>query len=256
MYLGGNNMIKLGVNIDHVATLRQARLAEEPNLVRAAVLCEMAGADGITIHLREDRRHIQDADVRLIKQVVSTRLNLEMAVDEEIVQIALEVEPDMVTLVPEKREELTTEGGLNILDEEIAKRVKDVTTRLNEKGIVVSLFVDPKPGIMKVSKQIGATYIEIHTGAYSEAKGPKEVKEELAKIKEAVQSARVLGLKVNAGHGLDYKNVAEVAKIAEIEELNIGHSIISKSIFDGIENAVILMKDLMVEARRHAKHKA
>lgn len=240
--------MKLGVNIDHVATLRQARLAKEPDLVRAAVLAEKAGADGITIHLREDRRHIQDKDVRILREVVTTRLNLEMATSEDVIQVALEVIPDMVTLVPEKREELTTEGGLNIADPVVKAKTKNAIERLHEKGIEVSLFVDPKSEIMKIAKEIGAEYVEIHTGKYADAENEAERKEELKNIEDAFKAAKALKLKVNAGHGLDYKNVKDIAKINEIIELNIGFSIIARSVFVGIEKAVSEMKDAMKNA--------
>ncbi len=242
-------MIKLGVNIDHIATVRQARLAKEPDMVRAAVLAEMNGADGITIHLREDRRHIQDNDLVVLRQIITTRLNLEMAADNDVVGLALKVLPDMATLVPENRRELTTEGGLNILDKEVHKKTEKTILKLKEKGIIVSLFVDPQPEVMKVAREMGAEYIEIHTGAYSEAKNTKDRKKELQKIVEAVKSAKAMGLSVNAGHGLDYENVREIAAIKEIEELNIGHSIIAKSLFVGLPEAVKEMKELIVNAR-------
>lgn len=242
--------MKLGVNIDHVATLRQARLAKEPNLVRAAVLAELAGAEGITIHLREDRRHIQDADVRLMRQVITTRLNLEMATSAEIIDLALEVVPDMITLVPEKREELTTEGGLNILDEKIRENTKNAIERLKSKEIEISLFVDPKIEVMKVAKDIGADFVEIHTGKYSDAINEIERKEELRSIEEATRAAKALGLKVNAGHGLDYRNVGAVAKIKDIVELNIGHAIVARSIFVGFQEAVREMKELIDNANK------
>ncbi len=240
--------MKLGVNIDHVATLRQARLAKEPDLVRAAVLCEKAGADGITIHLREDRRHIQDNDVRILRQVITTSLNLEMATSNDIVDLALEMVPDMITLVPEKREELTTEGGLNILEEGVKENTRKAIEKLKEKNIPISLFVDPKREVMKVAKEIGADYVEIHTGKYADALSESERKEELKNIEDAVKAARALNLKVNAGHGLDYKNVDDIAKIKDIIELNIGHSIVSRSIFVGIEKAVEEMKELIKNA--------
>ena len=242
--------MKLGVNIDHVATLRQARLAKEPNLVRAAVLAEMAGAEGITIHLREDRRHIQDADVRLLRQVITTRLNLEMATSSEIVDLALEVVPDMITLVPEKRQELTTEGGLNILDAATRENTAKAIERLKAKEIEISLFVDANVEIMKIAKDIGADYVEIHTGKYSDAINEIERKEELKYIEDATRAAKALGLKVNAGHGLDYKNVAAVAKIKDIVELNIGHSIVARSVFVGLEQAVREMKALIDNANK------
>lgn len=242
--------MKLGVNIDHVATLRQARLAKEPNLVRAAVLAELAGAEGITIHLREDRRHIQDADVRLLRQVVTTRLNLEMATSPEIIDLALEVVPDMITLVPEKREELTTEGGLNILDPTVRENTQRAIEKLKSKDIEISLFVDPRVEVMKVAKDIGADFVEIHTGKYSDAINEIERKEELRHIEDATRGAKALGLKVNAGHGLDYRNVGPVAKIKDIVELNIGHAIVARSIFVGFQEAVREMKELMDNANK------
>lgn len=242
--------MKLGVNIDHVATLRQARLAKEPNLVRAAVLAEMAGAEGITIHLREDRRHIQDADVILLRQVITTRLNLEMATSTEIVDLALEVVPDMITLVPEKRQELTTEGGLNILDATVRQNTAKAIERLKSKDIEISLFVDPSVEVMKTAKDIGADYVEIHTGKYSDAINEIERREELKNIEDATRAAKALGLKVNAGHGLDYKNVSAVAKIKDIVELNIGHSIVARSVFVGLEQAVREMKALIDNANK------
>lgn len=242
--------MKLGVNIDHVATLRQARLAKEPNLVRAAVLAEMAGAEGITIHLREDRRHIQDADVRLLRQVITTRLNLEMATSSEIIDLALEVVPDMITLVPEKRQELTTEGGLNILDPSIKENTASAIKKLKSKNIVISLFVDANLDVMKTSKEIGADFVEIHTGKYSDAVTEEERLAELKNIENATKFAVELGLKVNAGHGLDYKNVTDVAKIKDIIELNIGHSIVAKSVFVGLEAAVSEMKALIDNANK------
>ncbi len=240
--------MKLGVNIDHVATLRQARLAKEPDLVRAAVLAEKAGADGITIHLREDRRHIQDRDVRVLRQIITSRLNLEMATSDDIVEIALEVLPEMVTLVPEKREELTTEGGLNIADKSIRVKTEEVIKKLKEAGIEVSLFLDSNPEIMKLAKDMGADYIEIHTGSYADAETEEEVEKEFLAIKATMEAAIKAGLRVNAGHGLDYKNTARIAQLKGIEELNIGHSIVAKSIFNGIEEAVKEMKDIIKNA--------
>ncbi|MGM0508766.1 MAG: pyridoxine 5'-phosphate synthase [Fusobacteriota bacterium] len=240
--------MKLGVNIDHVATVRQARLASEPNVIKAAILAEMGGADGITVHLRKDRRHIQDDDVRTLEQAISTNLNFEMSLDTEIVNIALQVQPYMCTIVPEGREELTTEGGLDISNDEIRKNTELVIKRLKNRGIKVSLFLDPKTDIMKTAKEIGADYVEIHTGNYSDAEDLKEQEEELTRVKEAVKAAKVLNLKVNAGHGLDYKNIEEIAKIEGIEEVNIGHSIVGKAIFVGMENAVRQMKEAINNA--------
>ena len=229
-------MAKLGVNVDHVATLRQARRVSEPDPVTAAALAELAGADGITVHLREDRRHIQDRDVVLLRQTVKTRLNLEMAATDEMVTIALEVLPDSVTLVPEKREELTTEGGLDVrLHQQVVARQ---VARLRQRGVAVSLFVDPDPDQLRAARQAGADFVEIHTGAYCEAKAPQTRGSELAKIESAVRGARELGLGVNAGHGLDYRNIREVVALGGIEEYNIGHSIVSRALLVGMERAV------------------
>ena len=245
-------MIKLGVNIDHVATLRQARLAIEPNLIRAAVLSEMYGADGITIHLREDRRHIQDNDLIIIRKAITKKLNLELATENNnVLALALDVVPDMATLVPETREEVTTEGGLNVENKTVRLKTENAIEKLKNKGVTISLFVDPKPEVMKIAKELGAEYIEIHTGAYSEAKNCKIRKVELQKIIEAVKSARAMGLNVNAGHGLNYDNVTEIAAIKEIEELNIGHSIVARSVFVGLPAAVKEMKELMINARKN-----
>lgn len=246
-------MIKLGVNIDHVATLRQARLSKEPNVVRAAVIAEMAGADGITVHLREDRRHIQDRDVTTLRDVITTRLNLEMATSEDIIKLAVHTKPDMVTLVPEKRQELTTEGGLNLMDEKVKQNVKNTIYKLKEAGITVSLFLDPKIDMMKIAREINADYVEIHTGRYADALTKESIKNELDSVIEAVRSAKVMGLGVNAGHGLNYENVMKIAKIKEIEELNIGHSIVARALFCGFEKAVNEMKHLMIAARRELK---
>lgn len=236
-------MPKLNVNIDHVATVRQARGGYEPDPVLAAYLSELAGAQGIVVHLREDRRHIQDRDLRVLRQTVKTKLNMEMAPTEEMVKIACDVKPDMVTLVPEKREELTTEGGLDV--EKNLKAVTETVKALRANGIYVSLFVDPDLTQMKASKKTGAEMVEIHTGAYAEAKVESHRIRELKKIQKAAKKALVLGLIVAAGHGLDYINVGRVAEIKEIEELNIGHSIISRSVIVGVERAVREMKELL-----------
>jgi len=233
---------RLSVNIDHIATIRQARKGVEPDPVAAAVLAELAGADGIIAHLREDRRHVQDRDLRMLREVVQTRLNMEMAATEEMQRIALEVKPDLTTLVPEKREELTTEGGL-----EVASRIdkmKAFITRLQQGGIIVSLFVDPDDKQIAASKKAGADWVEIHTGAYANAKTGKIRSAELEKIVAAAQLAASLGLRVGAGHGLNYVNVRQIAAIPEIEELNIGHSIIARSALVGIDRAVREMIEL------------
>jgi len=236
-------MANLGVNIDHVATIRQARGGTEPDPVAAAALAELGGADGITIHLREDRRHIQDRDLRLLRQTVKSKLNLEMAATDEMVRIALEVKPDMCTLVPEKRQELTTEGGLDVRmnQEKIAESIE----RLQDGGLIVSLFVDPDPDQIKASSKTGADFIEIHTGTFAEAKGWKAQQEELQKIENGIKLAAKLGLGVNAGHGLNYTNIKKIASLGGIEEFNIGHSIISRAVFVGLERAVREMVDLV-----------
>ncbi len=231
-------MIRLGVNIDHIATLRQARMTTEPSPVDAAQICERAGADSIVAHLREDRRHIQDMDMRLIKKNISINLNMEMAATPEIIDIACSLKPYQSTLVPEKRQEVTTEGGLDIISNKSLLR-KSVLS-LKKSGILVSLFVEPSYEQIKASKEVGADAVEIHTGKYANTQGEEQVLE-LGKIIEAANSAHVLGLKVYAGHGLNYENVKSVVSVPFIEELNIGHSIISRAIFVGLENAVIEM---------------
>jgi pyridoxine 5-phosphate synthase len=242
-------MIHLGVNIDHVATLRQARRTTEPDPVHAAALAELGGADGITVHLREDRRHIQDRDVRLLRETVLTRLNLEMGMAEEIVRIALELRPDQVTLVPEKRAEVTTEGGLDVAG--APGRTAGVVRRFREAGIRVSLFIDPEEAQIAAAAETGAPCIEIHTGAYANAWPDREREaSELAGIIRAVEQARAAGLDVNAGHGLTYRNIGPAAAVRGIEEYNIGHSIISRAVLTGLREAVTEMKRLMIEARR------
>lgn len=235
----------LGVNIDHVATLRQARRGQEPSVLDAALIAEKAGADLITIHLREDRRHIQDEDVDQIKERTSIPLNFEMSLVEEIVLKAISIKPYKVTLVPEKREEITTEGGLNVAI--YRTRLIEVIQRLKESGIIVSLFVDPNLDVIKDSKDVGADAIEIHTGQYSNAKG-KLLNVELDKIREAVQYADSIGLEVHAGHGLNYQNVSNIVKIPKLVELNIGHSIISRALFVGLNQAIREMKTLLVNS--------
>lgn len=236
-------MARLGVNIDHVATIRQARGGAEPDPVVAAAIAELAGADGITIHLREDRRHIQDRDLKLLRQTVKTRLNLEMAASEEMVGIALSVKPDMCTLVPEKRQELTTEGGLDVrLNLDPLTKAVD---RLQDGGIMVSLFIDPDPDQVKAASKVGADYVEIHTGAFAGAKDWQNEEQELRKIENAIKLAAKLGLGVNAGHGLNYSNIRKVAALGGIVEFNIGHSIISKAVLIGLDRAVRDMVDLV-----------
>lgn len=230
-------MAGLMVNVDHVATVRQARGGSEPDPVIAAALAELAGCDGIIVHLREDRRHIQDRDLELLKKTVKTKLNLEMAAVPEMVRIAQKIKPDIATLVPEKRRELTTEGGLNVLAN--TKSVKRVVKELQKAGIIVSLFIDPNLKQVEASKEeIGADYIEIHTGAFSEAKNLAQEESELHKLIEAVEEASRLGLGINAGHGLDYHNIKKVISIEEIEEFSIGHSIIARAVMVGMEQAV------------------
>jgi len=229
-------MSRLGVNIDHVATVRQARGVMYPDPVTAAGIVELAGADGIVCHLREDRRHIQDRDLRLLREIIQTRLNLEMAATEEMIRIALETKPNIVTLVPEKREELTTEGGLNVIKS--FQPLKKAIQRLQKGGIPVSLFVDPRKDQIKASEGVGANAIEIHTGHYCDAKTQSEADEELKNILDAVGEASRCNLQVAAGHGLNYVNVSRIAEIKEIEELNIGHSIIARAILVGLDRAV------------------
>jgi pyridoxine 5-phosphate synthase len=229
-------MPKLNVNVDHVATIRQARGSNEPDPVFAAYLAELAGAHGIVAHLREDRRHIQDRDLYVMRETVKTKLNMEMAATNEMVTIAVEVMPDMVTLVPEKREELTTEGGLDVAGNK--KSISKAVDRLKEKGIFVSLFIDPDEKQITASDDIGADMVEIHTGAYAEAENEIKIENELKKVESSVTIALDYGLRVAAGHGLDYQNIEPIAWIEEIEELNIGHSIISRAIIVGIEEAV------------------
>ncbi len=236
-------MPKLGVNIDHVATLRQARLSKEPDPIAAAVMVELAGAEGITVHLREDRRHIQDRDVFLLKETIKTRLNLEMAAIDEMVKIACKLKPDTVCLVPEKRKELTTEGGLNVC---INKNyLKKVVSILQRKGIMVSLFIDPDFQQIKAAQEIKAHCVELHTGRYAEAKEERTRAKQLKQLRLAGDLAIKLGLRLNAGHGLDYKNVIPVAQIGGIEDLNIGHSIIARAILVGLYQAVKEMKSLI-----------
>lgn len=236
-------MVKLGVNVDHIATIRQARGVAEPDPVAAAVLAELAGADGITVHLREDRRHIQDRDVEILRQTVKTRLNLEMAMTDEMVAIALKTIPDSVTLVPEGRHELTTEGGLDV--NLLQATLKQKIALLKQAGIVVSLFIEPDLDQVRASHKVGADYIEIHTGTYCEVRTPAERREQLRRIELAVSAAKKLGLGVNAGHGLDYRNIAPVAALSGIEEFNIGHSIVARAVLVGMERAVREMVQLL-----------
>ncbi len=238
---------RLAVNVDHIATIRQARGGAEPDPVTAALLAEVAGASGVIVHLREDRRHIQDRDVRLLREVVKTSLNLEMAATDEMVKIALEVLPDLATLVPERRKELTTEGGLDVAGRE--ERVGGVVRALTQGGIKVSLFIDPVPEQVEASKRTGAPCVEIHTGRYADAGTESDRQAALLKIMEASRLGRSLGLQVAAGHGLNYRNVGPVAVIPEVEELNIGHSIVARATLVGIDRAVREMLELIQDVR-------
>lgn len=238
----------LGVNIDHVATLRNARGTTYPDPMQAAFVAEQAGADGITVHLREDRRHITDRDVRLLRQTLQTRMNLEMAVTEEMLMIACELRPHFCCLVPEKRQEVTTEGGLDVVGQ--LPRITSATARLHEAGIPVSLFIDPERAQIDATVTVGTPYIEIHTGAYADAQEDTLREQEWARIRDAAVYATSKGLKVNAGHGLTYHNVQAIAALPEIHELNIGHAIISLAVISGLAKAVAKMKALLREARR------
>lgn len=241
------NPILLGVNIDHVATLRQARGTCYPDILQAALVAEQAGADGITAHLREDRRHIQDKDIYLLKQNIHTRLNFEMAVTDEMLAIACDVKPFACCLVPEKRAELTTEGGLNVIDN--LENLKKACAKLADAEIEVSLFIDPEEAQIDAAVKAGAPVIELHTGAYADAKNRIEQLAELARIQQAAKYAHSLGLQVNAGHGLHFHNVQAICAIPEIVELNIGHSIIAQAIFSGLGQTVAELKTLMQQAR-------
>lgn len=229
-------MPHLAVNVDHVATIRQARGIDEPDPVAAAAICEMAGAKGIVVHLREDRRHIQDRDVRILRETVKTKLNLEMGAAKEIINFALEIKPDLVTLVPEKREELTTEGGLDVNSQK--KKLAKTIAKMIKAEIPVSLFVDPDSTQIKAAKEIGATFVELHTGRYADALDETEQFEEFELIRSSAEEAHLLGLRVNAGHGLNYVNTAPIAAIDPIEELSIGHAIVSRAVFSGLDLAV------------------
>ncbi|MEY4186473.1 MAG: Pyridoxine 5-phosphate synthase [Planctomycetota bacterium] len=236
-------MALLGVNIDHVATIRQARRASEPDPVQAAVLAELGGADSITIHLREDRRHIQDRDVRLLRETVRLRLNLEMAVSDEITRIALQTLPDQATLVPERREEVTTEGGLDVITH--AQRISQCAAQLTGAGILVSLFIDPDVQQVRKTVELNIPAVELHTGAWAEARTPAARAAELDRLREAGLYAVSQGLMLNMGHGLTYDNVRPVARLHGVHELNIGHSIISRAVLVGLERAVREMKQLV-----------
>ena len=237
-------MLRLGVNIDHVATIRQARGGREPDPVWAAVEAELGGADGITIHLREDRRHIQDRDLRILRDTVQTRLNLELAVDPAIISLALAVRPDQVTFVPERREELTTEGGLDVVQHRA--RVAEAVGRCRDAGLAVSLFIDPRRDQVEVAREVGAEAVELHTGRYADATDEASARRELAALVAASRAVVDLGMNLHAGHGLNYQNVRAVAQIPGMLELNIGHSIVARAIFHGMQTAVARMKAAML----------
>jgi len=241
-------MIKLGVNIDHVATIREARKGKEPDPIWAGALAELAGADIITIHLREDRRHIHDRDLRLLKETIQTKLNLEMAATPEIVGIALEVCPEKVTLVPEKREEVTTEGGLDVRGNLSA--LKETVKRFQDAGILVSFFIDPVEDQLMASLEAGAQFVELHTGSYANSVGEEAVNRELDKLMIAADRGRELGLRINAGHGLNYLNVKPILSLPNLEELHIGHSIISRAVFVGLDRAVREMAAIICSSQK------
>ena len=241
-------MARLGVNIDHIATLRQVRQARYPDPVTAASIAELAGADNITCHLREDRRHIQDRDVKLLREVVQTHLNLEIAATQEMIRFALELKPQVVTLVPEKRQELTTEGGLDLISQ--SETIGKAIVLLREVGIKVSLFVNPDLDSIKLSHRLGAQVVEIHTGRYADADGHNEVQRELSRVQEAVAFATKLRLSVHAGHGLHYQNIETMASIEQIESFQIGHSIVARAVLVGFEQAVREMKSLIAKVRK------
>ncbi len=238
-------MIRLGVNVDHVATVRQARRTVEPDPVAAAIIAELAGADQITVHLREDRRHIQDRDLAVLRKTVQTQLNLEMALNDEIIRIAVETGPEQCTLVPEKREEVTTEGGLDV--QGLMDKLTPAVARLKQAGIRVSLFVDPEAELMKLCADSGADAVELHTGAYANVRGEKAIEAELEKLQKTSAAAADVDLKVFAGHGLNYINTPPVVAITQVEEVNIGHSIISRAVLVGLDLAVREMKALLAD---------
>ena len=235
--------MKLSVNVDHVATLREARGENEPDPIIAAGICELAGAEGIVCHLREDRRHINDRDVKLLREIVKTKLDLEMAATEEMVRIAMDIRPEIVTIVPEKRQELTTEGGLNISSDK--NRFQNIITELHSKDILVSLFIDPEPMNVDLTIELNADIIEIHTGRYANMISEKDQIAELSKIANVARMASELGLIVTGGHGLNYTNVFSLLNISEIREVSIGHSIISRAVFTGLQKAVVDMLNIL-----------
>ncbi len=243
-------MNKLGVNIDHVATVRQARGADEPDPVWAAVQAELGGADGITIHLREDRRHITDRDAELLKQTVASKLNLEMAIAPEIVKIAVRLKPDQCTLVPERRQELTTEGGLNVT--RLKRRIKPVVTRLRRAGCLLSAFIEPDETQLRASAECGFDAVELWTGEYAHAKDDAAFSQALDRLVRAVETGWKLGLDVHAGHGLTYRNIEPIAELGAFSEFNIGHSIVARAMFSGLREAVREMKDLLNGAAQRA----
>lgn len=244
--------MRLFINVDHVATVRQARRTDEPDPVRAAVLAELGGADGITVHLREDRRHIQDRDVELLRQTIRTPLNLEIAATDEMEAIAREIRPHQVTLVPERREEITTEGGLAL--GEVEGEVAPVIERLATAGIRTSLFIDPDPATLRRAAELGTEAVELHTGEFANAATPASRADQVERLRSAAALGRELGLAVHAGHGLTYENVTPVAAIADCEELNIGHSVVSRALLVGLETAVREMQEIIRRARRPRLH--
>ncbi len=239
-------MTKLAINVDHVATIRQARGITEPDPVAAAAICELAGASGIVVHLREDRRHIQDRDVHLLRQTLKTKLNLEMGANKDIIKIALEVKPDLITLVPEKREELTTEGGLDVASQ--MKKIGKVIEKMTAASIPVSIFADPDPKQLTAAREVGATFVELHTGKYCDVIGEKNRQDEFQLLLEAAEAASQMGLRVCAGHGLNYRNTAPIAALDAIEELSIGHAIIARAVYVGLDQAVREMLAIVRQA--------
>ncbi len=239
-------MTKLAINVDHIATIRQARGGNDPDPVTAAAICELAGATGIVVHLREDRRHMQDRDVYLLRQMIKTKLNLEMGANEDIIKIALEVKPDMITLVPEKRQELTTEGGLDVLAQK--KKISKVIKKMTAASIPVSIFADPDPKQLAAALDVGATFVELHTGKYSDVVGDSNREREFQLLVEAAEAGSQMGLRVCAGHGLNYQNTAPIAALDTIEELSIGHAIIARAAFTGIDQAVREMLAIIRQA--------
>jgi len=236
-------MARLGVNVDHVATLRQARGGHEPDPIMAASLVQLAGAEGLVIHLREDRRHIQDRDLTVLRETVHIQLNLEMAAEDSVAKIALHVKPDIATLVPERRQELTTEGGLDVVEHR--DRIQSMVNLLHEGGIPVSLFVDPEVQQIRAAHKVNADFVELHTGRYANTRRQQETDAEYDALAQAAKLAAKLGLRVSAGHGLNYQNAQRMTQIPEIEEFNIGHSIIARAVFVGLERAVLEMKALL-----------